>query len=278
MKKEFKLVSASVIGLVCASLMTPSFAATVRTLGGTGTYTGTSSATQASSTAKSAVTAARAGSVRIGSGTRTTGTSASRASSTRSATAPRLSIGKYLSANSSLGTNNKITVENSSDIKENTQQIQNLDTTVNEINLNLKELQKDVNVLTNSQVKLEYDPTDGMLKVIHGDHESEVSIFDEDAINDLIASKIPDLKEYEAGEMIDITNNKVSAKIVGALTGALDQEEGLVTATQVVDYAIPKPGAGQCDTPSSTCVLSVKNNGELYWLELVDAEPAADGE
>ena len=112
MKKEFKLVSASVIGLVCASLMTPSFAVTaVRSLGGAGTYTGTTSAAQSATTA-------RAGSVRVGGSTRTSATSSAalRTPSTRSATAPRLSIGKYLSTHSSLGTGNKVVVENSNDI------------------------------------------------------------------------------------------------------------------------------------------------------------------
>ena len=128
MKKEFKLVSASVIGLVCASLMTPSFAVTaVRSLGGAGTYTGTTSA------AKSATTA-RAGSVRVGGSTRTSATSSAalRTPSTRSATAPRLSIGKYLSANSSLGTGGKVELSNT------------VNSSVNELNTKYDELEQNI--------------------------------------------------------------------------------------------------------------------------------------
>ena len=74
-----------------------------------------------------------------------------------------------------------------------------------------------------------------------------------------------------AGDMIEIKGNTVSAKIVGALTGALEQD-GLVTATQVVNYAIPKP---QAACGYTTCVLSFQN-GQPYWLELVDKETGGD--
>ena len=109
MKAKFNILSASLVGVVCASIMTPSFAASsVRSLGGTGTYTGTSSvrANTATATSGSAVSAARAGSIRIGGGTTATKTNTGaslRTPSTRSATAPRLSIGKYLAGSSALG-------------------------------------------------------------------------------------------------------------------------------------------------------------------------------
>ena len=328
MKKEFKLVSASVIGLVCASLMTPSFAASsVRSLGGAGTYTGTTSATQAASATK-ATTAARAGSIRVDGSTRVNSGSSLRTPSTRSATAPRLSIGKYLSANSSVGTGGKIDAELSTNVGNLGNSVGKLDETVTDIkgdltilqeqvnNFDIDALRGDIQNLVDAKVVLSYDKEGGILTIEHEGHTDEVSIFDQEKadaiINNLISSElskvqekvagveekvagvegkfagveaeiaavkkqvgdldIPDVPEYTAGNLIDITNNKVSAKIVGALTGALNQEEGLVTATQVVNYAIPRPGAGQCDTPSKTCVLSVKNDGQLYWLELVDTE------
>ncbi|MFQ6729855.1 MAG: hypothetical protein ACLRFK_02255 [Alphaproteobacteria bacterium] len=328
MKKEFKLVSASVIGLVCASLMTPSFAASsVRSLGGAGTYTGTTSASQAASATK-ATTAARAGSIRVDGSTRVNSGSSLRTPSTRSATAPRLSIGKYLSANSSVGTGGKIDAELSTNVGNLGNSVGKLDETVTDIkgdltilqeqvnNFDIDALRGDIQNLVDAKVVLSYDKEGGILTIEHEGHTDEVSIFDQEKadaiINNLISSElskvqekvagveekvagvegkfagveaeiaavkkqvgdldIPEVPEYTAGNLIDITNNKVSAKIVGALTGALNQEEGLVTATQVVNYAIPRPGAGQCDTPSKTCVLSVKNDGQLYWLELVDTE------
>ena len=109
MKTKFNILSASLVGIVCASIMTPSFAASsVRSLGGTGTYTGTSSvrSNTAAATSGSTVTAARAGSIRINNGTTATKTNTGaslRTPSTRSATAPRLSIGKYLAGSSALG-------------------------------------------------------------------------------------------------------------------------------------------------------------------------------
>ena len=291
MKKEFKLVSASVIGLVCASLMTPSFAVTaVRSLGGAGTYTGTTSAAQSATTA-------RAGSVRVGGSTRTSATSSAalRTPSTRSATAPRLSIGKYLSANSSLGTGGKVELSNTvnSSVNELNTKYDELEQTIKDFDI--EGLRDDVEKLAGVEVELIYDSESGELIIVHGGQESEpVSILDETAVNEKIAAALgnivfPESEKYEAGDMISIDeNNKVSANvIVGALTGKLDaDEDGLVTANQTVDYvtgyvggyAIPKPSAGQCKAPSSTCVLSVNNNGDLYWLELVDTEPAPDGE
>lgn len=298
MKKEFKLVSASVIGLVCASLMTPSFAVTaVRSLGGAGTYTGTTSAAQSATTA-------RAGSVRVGGSTRTSATSSAalRTPSTRSATAPRLSIGKYLSTNSSLGTGGKVELSNT------------VNSSVNELNTKYDELEQNIDNVKNDLKEeivvnvdglreelqtyakdFTVDYVDGVLIITRdGEEPQEIPLFDkqgaEDKINQMIADAIdgidiPEFEGYENGNMIEITTDEQGKKsvnanvIVGALTGKLEADK-LVTANQTVDYvtgyAIPKPGAGQCNTKSSTCVLSVKNNGELYWLELVDAEPASD--
>ena len=289
MKKEFKLVSASIVGIVCASLMTPSFAASsVRSLGGAGTYTGTTSATQAASATKASTTAARAGSIRVDSSTRVNSGSSLRTPSTRSATAPRLSIGKYLSTNSSLGTGGKTELSNTvnSSVNELNTRYDELEQTVKEFNID--GLRSDIASLAGAEVELSYNPETGDLTIIHGDHTSTESILNEAAVDAMIAAAIadalenyiPESEKYEAGDMIDITNNKVSAKIVGALTGALDQEEGLVTANQTIEYvtgyvggyAIPKPQAACGHT---TCVLSVQE-GTPYWLELVNAEPVSD--
>ena len=320
MKKEFKLVSASVVGLVCASLMTPSFAVTaVRSLGGTGTYTGASSASQATGTSKSAVTAARAGSVRVGSGTRTTTGTALRTPSTRSATAPRLSIGKYLSGSTAMKNDGKVNVDLSTN--ETVTNIQgNIDVLKEDID-NVKqefkqELEQYVNIeglqaeLQSYAKDFQVDYENGVLTITRdGEAPQEISLFDiEEAdrkINDMIATAvkdldIPDSVTYSAGDgvtigednkisaniasgdLIEITTDEQGKKSVNAIIGALTGNfaEGLAKTSDVTDYvtgyAIPKPGAGQCNTESSTCVLSVNNNGELYWLELVDKETGGD--
>ncbi len=105
MKKDFNLLKMSIVGIVCASIGMPAFAASsVRSLGGVGTLSGTSSvrAGAAPETSGSTVTSARAGTVRVNSGTRVNSGASLRTPSTRAATAPRLSIGKYLSGSSAL--------------------------------------------------------------------------------------------------------------------------------------------------------------------------------
>ena len=152
MKKELKFVSASIVGIVCASLMSPSFAASsVRSLGGAGTYAGTTSAAKAA-TSGSAVTAARAGSIRVDSGTRVNTGAALRTPSTRSATAPRLSIGKYLAGASALGsgkvdvdlsTNDTVTniQGNITDLKDS---MSGLTNDIDNLTINVEQLQEDL--------------------------------------------------------------------------------------------------------------------------------------
>lgn len=297
MKKEFKLVSASVIGLVCASLMTPSFAVTaVRSLGGAGTYTGTTSAAQSATTA-------RAGSVRVGGSTRTSATSSAalRTPSTRSATAPRLSIGKYLSANSSLGTGGKVELSNTvnSSVNELNTKYDELEQVVK--NFDIDGLRAEVDALTDAEIALSYDESKGVLTIEHAGHTDTVSIFNKEEadqiINDLIASEvskvqeeiaavkeqinnldIPEFEGYENGTMINITTDDNGKKSVNAIIGALTGNfvDGLAKTSDVADYvggyAIPKP---QDECNHNTCVLSFQG-GQPYWLELVDKEPASD--
>ena len=286
MKKEFKFVSVSVVGIVCASLMTSSFAASsVRSLGGVGTYAGTTSATQAASSTKSATTAARAGAIRVDGSTRVNSGSSLRTPSTRSATAPRLSIGKYLSTHSFVGTGGKLSVDLSTNETVTNMQgnIESLQQNIDNVQLDVKGLQEELQGYLKG-VELRYDSASNelyMVSIVDGKEEEigdRISLDDigaaDDALNNLISG----------GKMIDVARDEktgvmsVSAKIVGALSADLKAEDnGLVTATQVVDYAIPKPQA-ECSAESSTCVLSVKlenNRPVMYWLELVDSgQPA----
>lgn len=94
MKKDIKISVLSIVSVLCATVVMPSFAASsVRSLGGAGTYNSASSAANAKSNAKS--NSARAGSLRVG-----TDVSGSRVSSARGTSVPRLSIGKYLGGSS----------------------------------------------------------------------------------------------------------------------------------------------------------------------------------
>ena len=99
MKYEVKISRLAVVCALCTAAFSSAFgAATVRSLGGVGTYSGTSAAAAGSSTGTSAV---RAGSLRVtptAGGTSSTSASASKGATTtgRAATSSRLSIGKYL--------------------------------------------------------------------------------------------------------------------------------------------------------------------------------------
>ena len=298
MKKELKFVSASIVGIVCASLMSPSFAASsVRSLGGAGTYTGTTSAAKAT-TSGSAVTAARAGSIRVDSGTRVNTGAALRTPSTRSATAPRLSIGKYLAGSTALKNNGKVDFDlstngtvtdiqgditniqgNITDLKDNMSVLTN---DIDNLTVNVEQLQEDLQKI-NTDFEVSYE--EGVLTITHGSEVPvEIPIFNpaeaEAALNKMIADQIadieiPDAKEYTAGNLIEISDdNKVSA-IVSALGS---ETNGLATTSDVTGYvtdyvggyvegyALPKP---QAVCGYTTCVLSFKD-GAPYWLELVE--------
>ena len=111
MKKEIKISTLSIVCVLCTAFVAPAFgAASVRSLGGAGTYSSASSAAAAKSnpTSGSAVSAMRAGSMRVNNASAST--SATRSGSTRAATTPRLSIGKYLAGSSAVsgGSSNRV--------------------------------------------------------------------------------------------------------------------------------------------------------------------------
>ena len=280
MKTKFNILSASLVGIVCASIMTPSFAASsVRSLGGTGTYAGTSSvrANTAAATSGSAVTAARAGSIRINNGTTAakTNTGASlRTPSTRSATAPRLSIGKYLAGSSALGggpsNGGNVNIGQSGvtdDIKD--------------LQAGLAALEKEIGEMTGgaAHVEFTYDETTGELMFVHGDEKFYADLATQESVKDLEdrLNEIVSVANLEGSEYIEIVsdgdeNTKTVSAIIGALNSDGVKKEGRATAANVSDYvtgyAIPKP-SGACVSGSTVCVLSVDTSGNYFWLELV---------
>lgn len=105
MKYEVQISKLAIVCVLCTSAVSGAFAAaSVRSLGGAGTYSGTSSAANATGAPSKAINAVRAGSMRVS----PSGTSANRApaggttTTGRVATSPRLSIGKYLGGGTSV--------------------------------------------------------------------------------------------------------------------------------------------------------------------------------
>lgn len=273
MKTKFNILSASLVGIVCASIMTPLYAASsVRSLGGAGTYTGTSSvrANVASETSGSAISTARAGSLRVNNTAGTRSTNASlRTPSTRSSTAPRLSIGKYLAGSSALagGSSTKPVVPDQSG--------SGSDVDLSGIEADIAQLQSDLSELMGAtDVRVEYNEETGELIIKHGNDVFSANLVDQNALLDLenrLNDKIVAAGVYVGDdEYISIGEDNTVTAIVGALSGSFS--DGLATTAAVVEYAIPKPDAS-CLSDSTICVLSVDMSGNYFWLELVD-EPA----
>ena len=272
MKTRFNILSASLVGIVCASIMTPLYAASsVRSLGGAGTYTGTSSvrANVASETSGSAISTARAGSLRVNNTAGTRSTNASlRTPSTRSSTAPRLSIGKYLAGSSALaGGSSKPVVPGGAG--------SDSDADLSEVKADIAQLQSDLSDLMGAtDVRVEYNEETGELVIVHGNDVFSANLVDQNALLDLeerLNDKIVAAGVYVGDdEYISIGEDNTVTAIVGALSGSFS--DGLATTAAVVEYAIPKPDAS-CLSDSTICVLSVDMTGNYFWLELVD-EPA----
>ena len=269
MKTKFNILSASLVGIVCASIMTPLYAASsVRSLGGSGTYTGTSSvrANVASETSGSAISTARAGSLRVDNAAGTRSTNASlRTPSTRSSTAPRLSIGKYLAGSSALaGGSSKPVVPGGAS--------SGSDVDLSGIEADIAQLQSDLSELLGAtDVRVEYNEETGELVIVHGNDVFSANLVDQNALLDLenrLNDKIVAAGVYVGDdEYISIGEDNTVTAIVGALSGSFS--DGLATTAAVVEYAIPKPDAS-CVSGSTICVLSVDTNSNYVWLELVD--------
>ena len=283
MRTKFNILSASLVGIVCASIMTPSFAASsVRSLGGAGTFTGTSSvrSNTAASTSGSAVSAARAGSIRINNGTSAKVNSGAslRTPSTRSAAAPRLSIGKYLAGSSALGGGS------SSGGNVNVGQSGVSSTEIKEIKEGLAALEAEIEKMTGgaADVEFTYDESTGELIFVHGGEtfyadlatqESVAAL--EERLNEAILSAGATIEADENTYIEIAVDEDKNTKTVSAILSALDNgalTDGLTTAAAVTDYvtgyAIPKPSANCFE--DTVCVLSVGKDKQYYWLELVD--------
>jgi hypothetical protein len=201
-----------------------------------------------------------------------------------------LSIGKYLAGSGSLGGSSvKVDASQSglvsaSDFEELKQKLENL--THQEIELSYEDGKLTVGHGENSKEIPLYNEADAQaqldeyLREHYGIDNSQLEIdeiFDDNDADKTIVGAINKLNQkidnaggnYEAGDGIEIVDNKIS--FAGAIADALtnSNSNALVTEKAVMDYAIPKPDETICGY--TTCVLSYdKDNDELVWLQLVD--------
>lgn len=175
MKNELKISTLSIACVLCTAMAMPSFGApAVRSLGGAGTYSSASSAastgSKSASTAKSTV---RGGSMRVGDTTTTSSTS------TRAAASPRLSIGKYLASSSatsgkpSSGGNLGQAGQESSwkPRVEALEAVLGLPDLDDGLVVDVKQLQKDLNDMTDGGYRISVEEEDGKLTINQGDKE-----------------------------------------------------------------------------------------------------------
>lgn len=175
MKNELKISTLSIACVLCTAMAMPSFGApAVRSLGGAGTYSSASSAastgSKSASTAKSTV---RGGSMRVGDTATTSSTS------TRAAASPRLSIGKYLASSSatsgkpSSGGNLGQAGQESSwkPRVEALEAVLGLPDLDDGLVVDVKQLQKDLNDMTDGGYRISVEEEDGKLTISQGDKE-----------------------------------------------------------------------------------------------------------
>ena len=175
MKNELKISTLSIACVLCTAMAMPSFGApAVRSLGGAGTYSSASSAastgSKSASTAKSTV---RGGSMRVGDTTTTSSTS------TRAAASPRLSIGKYLASSSatsgkpSSGGNLGQAGQESSwkPRVEALEAVLGLPDLDDGLVVDVKQLQEDLNDMTDGGYRISVEEEDGKLTISQGDKE-----------------------------------------------------------------------------------------------------------
>lgn len=119
MKNDLKISTLAIICVLCTAVSGAYAASSVRSLGGSGTYTSASSAATANSDSSSGSSSVRGGSVRVNPTSGVSGTSATVSAGTttsgRVATTPRLSIGQYLGSATSVSGGSSLRPQTPSD-------------------------------------------------------------------------------------------------------------------------------------------------------------------
>lgn len=189
MRNELKISTLSIVCVLCASVVMPSFgASSVRALGGAGTYTSASGAAAAKSDG-GAINSVRAGSMRVNN-VAGANTGATRSGSTRAASTPRLSIGKYLSGSSAISGGSSISGANKpgagssgNDLRERVEELESfvgfsengesVSEQLDAIKLDVDALAADLSQITGGATTVEY--ADGVLTVTQGE---DVMVYD----------------------------------------------------------------------------------------------------
>lgn len=175
MKNELKISTLSIACVLCTAMAMPSFGApAVRSLGGAGTYSSASSAASTGSkSASAAKSTVRGGSMRVGDTTTTSSTS------TRAAASPRLSIGKYLASSSATsgkpsGGGNLGQAGQESSWKPRVEALEavlGLPDLDDGLVVDVKQLQEDLNDMTDGGYRISVEEEDGKLTISQGDKE-----------------------------------------------------------------------------------------------------------
>ena len=175
MKNELKISTLSIVCVLCTAMAMPSFGApAVRSLGGAGTYSSASSAASTGSkSASAAKSTVRGGSMRVGDTTTTSSTS------TRAAASPRLSIGKYLASSSATsgklsGGGNLGQAGHESSWKPRVEALEavlGLPDLDDGLVVDVKQLQEDLNDMTDGGYRISVEEEDGKLTISQGDKE-----------------------------------------------------------------------------------------------------------
>lgn len=206
MKNELKISTLSIVCVLCASVVMPSFgASSVRSLGGAGTYTSASGAAAAKaggSSAGDAINSVRAGSMRVNN-VAGANAGATRSGSTRSASTPRLSIGKYLSGSSAISGGSSISGahkpgagSSGGDLRERVEELESfvgfsengesVSEQLDAIKLDVDALAADLSQITGGATTVEY--ADGVLTVVQ----------DGDAVEFVLSDDFAGMTEFDA--------------------------------------------------------------------------------
>lgn len=282
------IAKTSLLSILCAVAVSPVFgAASVRSLGGRGTYVGTTSAVSA----KTGSTAAKTDATKTDattSGTRTTsavttgatrtGVVGARLPSTRAASTPRLSLGKYLSKNSATGgaistikpgqsTDNSTSQDYENRFQELEDKIADFESGVDVLEFDVETLRQDLVSLTGKEFAVSYSD-DGVLTISQGGQEivsEEFLTMDdlnsvEDALNSTMISYIEAAIAAEAAaRAVAISDSLLSAKgytdtEVAALYNRIIGEGGVASDEAVAENARKIEGLRELLGDSSVAV------------------------
>lgn len=295
MKNELKISTLSIVCVLCASVVLPSYgASSVRSLGGTGTYTSASSAAAAksggASTGGSAINSVRAGSVRVNNTTGAT-SGATRSGSTRAATTPRLSIGKYLAGSSAISGGSSISGaakpgagdgSSGSDLRQRVEALESFvdysasgDTLAEQLAdvvLRVDELEQDITAQLGVVTDVVFDNVAGTLTVTVAGEDAPVVY----PLSDYFDGKITDALQSVLDDVV-APNGAVSVLVNEVVNEALEDyqvPDNSITMNKLAQGAVT---ADKIDTGSDNAgeMLMLMSNGDgtSSWVSVtVDAE------